>query len=165
MAATGGGESVVPRATIVRGFPPLADDPALHEHALQGGVERAFLDDKDLCRRAFDSAGNLEPVQLSGARRCQRPQDEHVERTWRNVLAHGQGGDGRTNIVCLCQTRECRRALSGSQEAGSYCGLGSSPRPLRFPGTVTIVRKGFLGRPRAAFDFAVSRRRRVRHGA
>jgi len=57
--ASGGRNGVVARALVVRRLPPLGLDPPLLPHALQGGIERAFLDGQHRLRERLNRVGDL----------------------------------------------------------------------------------------------------------
>src|SRR5690606_7092515 len=77
LMATGLREVVIARAAVLAGPAPLADNPALHEHPLESGVEGTFLDVQHVCRGAANGFGDLESVHVLVA--GEGVQDEHVE--------------------------------------------------------------------------------------
>src|SRR6185437_6582041 len=74
--ASGGGEPIVSGATFRGRRAPLGGDPAFGEHALQGGVERAFLDAQRFVRHALNVLRDAVAVQRAEA---QRLEGEHLE--------------------------------------------------------------------------------------
>jgi hypothetical protein len=63
------GETVITRPAIPRRYPPFRRDPAFNEHALERGVERAFLNLQNLIGNLLNPACDLIPVQFSMARK------------------------------------------------------------------------------------------------
>ena len=62
LLATGFAEAIETCATIVFRNSPFGADPAFLFHAVQGGVERAFLDAEDIFRDALNVEGDAEAV-------------------------------------------------------------------------------------------------------
>src|SRR5262249_43792164 len=86
------GKPVVLGAPVVFREPPLRLDPALFLHAVKGGVERAFLDQKSVIGLLLDALGNGIPVQRSPTHRLQdqdvKSSANHVQRwffQWRTA--------------------------------------------------------------------------------
>src|SRR5215472_7185041 len=71
-------QAIVFRPPIVFRWPPFGINQAVQLQAVQGGVERAFLDAQHLLRDLLNRLGD--PVPVHGPAR-ERFQDEHVERT------------------------------------------------------------------------------------
>ena len=90
LLSSGGGELVVARAAILGGARPRAADPAFHQHALEGRVERSLLDAEHVARAALNRLRDLEAVQLAVA--GDGGEDEHVEGAGRDRLALGARG-------------------------------------------------------------------------
>src|SRR6185436_19393697 len=85
----GGREPVIPRASVLLGFAPLARNPPFDEHALEGRVERPFFDLQDSLGSLADGLGDLEAVKVAVAR--EGAKDEHVERALRDFVALSSG--------------------------------------------------------------------------
>ena len=65
LLAAGGGELVVARAAVAGGGSPFRGDPSFDEHALQGGIERAFFHLQHIVGGALDGVGNLVAVRFA----------------------------------------------------------------------------------------------------
>ena len=85
MFAAGAGEPVIARAAIPGGPAPLTGDPALDQHALQRGIERALLDLEDVFGSLLDCVRYFKTVHFTATQ--QGLEDHHVERARRNGLA------------------------------------------------------------------------------
>src|ERR1051325_11918423 len=58
-------------AAVLLRLAPLAFDPALDEHALEGRVERALLHMENILGSLLNGVGNLKPVQIRTSRQRQ----------------------------------------------------------------------------------------------
>src|SRR5262245_44225975 len=77
LRATGAGELVVLRATVVLGVAPLAGDPVVLLEAMEGGVEGALFDKQLAVGDALDPLGD--GVAVPRAPR-EGLEDQHIER-------------------------------------------------------------------------------------
>src|SRR5713101_50586 len=70
------GQTAVFRAAVVLGLSPKRGNPAFFFHSVQGGKERAWLDNKSAACDLLDSAGDPQAVPFAGD---QRFQDKQVQ--------------------------------------------------------------------------------------
>ena len=86
LATALGGELVVLGAAVGFGERPLGGDPAALLHAMEGWIERAFLDAEEVVGGALNVEDN--PVAVKGAILIERLEDEKVERSLKVVFRH-----------------------------------------------------------------------------
>jgi len=98
--ATKAGKSVVAGAAVGIGGFPLGAYPALQEQALQGWIEGAFLDGKDVVGGVLDGEGDTVAVQ---GRAGEGFEDEHVESAGHQVRFFWHGHE---YIDCLWIERQ-----------------------------------------------------------
>lgn len=72
------GEGIEARLAIVRGDAPFGGDPALRLQALQGGVQRAVIDEENILGLFLNGA--RDSLAVLGAE-DQHAENEHIERT------------------------------------------------------------------------------------
>src|SRR5215467_10230795 len=78
------GEVVVAGAAIFRRGSPTRLDPSLEQHALERGIERAFLNSENILRDLLDGFGDFEAVELAGA--LERAQNQQIQSAGRNFI-------------------------------------------------------------------------------
>ena len=78
-----GRQPVDPRLPVVGRESPLAVDPAIQFKPLQGGLERAFLDNDLFSRRLLYALHDRVAMRIAP---CERLEDEHVERPWKRIV-------------------------------------------------------------------------------
>src|SRR5579883_2386609 len=91
LLAAFGCEAVVAGAPVVLGLFPFGDQPAFDQHALQGGVERAFLHLKNFAGDLLDELGDSIPMHRSDS--GNGAENQHVEGAGRYL---GSGSHRRT---------------------------------------------------------------------
>src|SRR5580704_5965283 len=85
----GGGEGVVAGAAVTGRHSPLGSDPTFQQHALQRGVERAFLHLENIIGGVLNILGNFVTVKFPADGECL--EDEQVEcARWDFVAVHAR---------------------------------------------------------------------------
>src|SRR5687768_5279322 len=84
MPSSGGCERVVPRTAIVLRDAPLRLDQALALEAIEGGVERALAELKNLLRPLLEAFGNAPAMHRLELHRAEH---EHVERALQDIFS------------------------------------------------------------------------------
>src|SRR5947207_985292 len=84
MPASRGCQPVVTCPAVFVRASPFASNPPFDEHPLEGRIQRAFLDAKDVGGRLLNRFGDLEAVALVTAPK--RRQDQHLECAWGNFV-------------------------------------------------------------------------------
>jgi hypothetical protein len=84
LAVSVGSEGVVAGTTVAGGDSPLCRDPALEEHALESGIEGAFLYLEDLIGLLLDGLRDL--IAVKPAMNGEGFKDKKIERAWRDLV-------------------------------------------------------------------------------
>src|SRR5579859_5855374 len=133
---------VIASAAVSGRRAPLRGYPTLDEHALQRRVQRAFFDLENVIRYPLNGIGDFVAVHFAGA--GQSPQNQQIERSWRNFISMQSS---TPDIVRLCQ---CRMVSSPCQESARVAALPKKhtwrPKlPNRWSSTRKLSRNEALG--------------------
>jgi hypothetical protein len=105
------GQPVISSPPVIFRRPPFTDDPTFNQHSLQRGIERAFLDFKNVVRVLLNAQRNALAVHRAT---FEGFENHHVKRAWWNFGARHEPSPP------IDKLSDCATLMEGCQSSGAY---------------------------------------------